>query len=565
MSRSFLSPIAWQTGALIGLFLCHHAAAQTKPTQIRSDEKTTVIEVTNHLAPSEAKVRKSLGTLVEADFREAPLNEVIQSIAKKIGNNIFVDEQALREQGLLPNEVVSHHGKPLAAARLLDRILPPLGLTWIVQDHVVKVTTIIAAQEIFVTRTYPVGDLIDFGKTHRTDVAIVDSSQLQFVQFGGGGNEICPCGPIPDNSPEGWLLELVQRNTLGDLWDSFEGSQGTLSYINNTIVIRQTQKVQDQCARILQTVRQFTKEGLPEGVMEIRPPHYSIKEDAAVKKALTKVLSIHCQRMPLNKVMEKLSDQLSVPIHLDEYALKEEGVALDETLSLELNDLPARSLLKLALLPLGCCMLVEDGRILVTTILAESEHVFTKFYDIRDLIEAGYESSKLPDLLQQETSGDWLHIANFGHGPMIPLDGLLAIQQTPSVFDQIDELLTDLRKNIAINRVPPKRQLQLDPKEVTTQFYNLNGVGDPVEVREAIAKLIAPDSWAINTGDSAGQLHPIGDVLVVKNRNEVQVQIKAFLDDLKKARANHFSSSVLHVNHDLLVARLTRRIELTAD
>ena len=545
MSRQML-PVGILGVCVLGIVLASSAQdadpfskANDGPAEKKA-ETPAGLELSEAQAPTEADLRKALNTKVPVDFEDDPLIDVMKVIAKGAGTNIVVDEAALTEEGVAVDEGVTMKGPALEGARLLDRILKPLGLTWIFEDNVVKVTTIIAAEEKLYTVTYPVGDLLKYGEEHLPDdLAAFQSMPLEYVQFGDCGGGICGGvggigGLAAASGPGEWLTDLLQDMTPGP-WQDYDGTGGSITLIKNSLSVRQTQKNHELVAKILSTVRDFTQGELPSKASAIRPPHYPLKEDEAVKKALTRVVSMKARDVPLKDFLEHLGMKLEIPTHLYQEALTEEGVAIDEPLNFDLKNLPADSMLKIALEPLGLCHIVDDGRLFVTTIIEAEERLNTVIHDVRDLEEADYSGTALLDLLQSESSGPWEDIDGTGGTARLPLKGLLAVRQTHNVHIQVAAILADVRKQLAEADAPAGKKEPPDPQAVSTKFYGLMGTGDLQAVQQAILTLVEPKSWSKNGGE--GEVLLISNLIVVKTKNEVQTKVQEFLKDLEKANA----------------------------
>lgn len=488
-------------------------------------------------APTEETIRKALETPVEVKFEDVPFHQFVASLAKATGTNIWIDEQALTEEGVAIDEPVTRHGKPLAVGRLLDRVLEPLGLTWIIQDDVVQITTIIAAEEKFITRVYPIGDLLKYAKEQEvTQGNLAATNRLHPVQFGEGEEGF---GNFSPTGPTDWLVSSLQYLTSGP-WVDLDGTGGTISSDNKTLVIRQTHKVQHQCKRIIDAIREFTRGELNSNPTAIRPSHYGTEEDKTVEKALSKVVNIKAKDQPLNRVLASLADAVAVPVSIYEQALNEEGVAIDEPINLEFQNLPARSVLHRVLDPLGLQAIVEDGQLFVSTIVETDERLTTKVHDIRNLDEAGYNGNAILDLLQQETSGPWVDLDGTGGTIETALPGLLIVRQTYKIHREMEAILANLRKTIPKpSGDSPKKELA-DPKAVSTQFYHLDK-GTVSAIKEAIQSLVEPDTWHTEIQNATGRMVLIENALVVKHTNETHTKIKQFLRNYYKfLEANQF-------------------------
>ncbi len=505
-----------------------------KPKKAKQETRKTPasVELSQAKAPSEADLRKALETTVPVDFEEVPLNELMQRFAKATGANFWLDVPALVEEGVSLDTPITLKEKPIAVARVLDRILEPLGLTWIIQDHIIQITTLVAADEILVTVTYPVGDLLEYAKTHSVQM---DDMTIPGMGVGIYMNRGLWMGMTGEawnsnrSTPADWLVYFLYNMTDGP-WQSTDGTGGTIIFLNNNLVVRQTRQNQVEVAKILGTIRQCIQGQLKSSPVAIRPPHYAVEEDEAVKRALAKVISVKCDDMALDAVIADIGNRLDVQVHINEPALRGEGVAMDENMNLELKNLPADSLLHLALKPLGLTSIVEDGRLLVTTLVAADERFFTKIYDIRDLSAAGSTGKKLLQVMLMETDGPWQNTDGAGGTMFEPLNGLLGVRHIHKVHQEVAAILADLRKQIADSPNQQEETEVPDPQAVSTKFYRFDTTNDSLAIQHAILTLIKPKSWSKNGGE--GEIVLIKNRLVVKTRNEIQTEVQTFLKDL---------------------------------
>jgi hypothetical protein len=113
-------------------------------------------------SPSEEKIQAALidPQGVEIEFIDTPLKDAIEFLADAHEITILIDEQALTEEGVSIDEPINRTLSGITLRSALKIILEPLGLTYVIEDEVMKITTIIAAEEKLSTRVYPVGDLV---------------------------------------------------------------------------------------------------------------------------------------------------------------------------------------------------------------------------------------------------------------------------------------------------------------------------------------------------------------------------------------------------------------------
>lgn len=130
------------------------------------------------LTKSEQQIQAALNADTKCDFPDIPLSKVMNSIQSQHGVNIFLDAFALQEQGLTAEEPVNVAvtGIPLKSA--LEIILKPLGLTYVVDSEVLKITTFYKANRTHQVRVYPVADLCKSHEDYQVLSDVIQNAQL---------------------------------------------------------------------------------------------------------------------------------------------------------------------------------------------------------------------------------------------------------------------------------------------------------------------------------------------------------------------------------------------------
>lgn len=138
-------------------------------------------------SPAEQRIFEELQKETEANFPDIPLSEVMTYFADLHNITILINSNDLGEEGLTPDEPVNVSLSGIKLKSALNIILKPIGLTYVVEDEVMKITTIVKSDEIYTTRVYPVADLVISVATQQ---ASVGSSQGGFGgQQGGFGQQ----------------------------------------------------------------------------------------------------------------------------------------------------------------------------------------------------------------------------------------------------------------------------------------------------------------------------------------------------------------------------------------
>jgi hypothetical protein len=174
------------------------------------------------MTDKEKEIVKSLNELTGSavNFRDVPLEQVLQFLQKEVGQPMIVDKSALEDLKIGYDTTISAAlPKRISKRTLLRRVLADLGLTYIVKNEVIEVTSLLRAQNETVVRYYPID------------------------------NFISPTGVFtlnPINSPfqVEQLVELIQTTIDPGSWQK-NGGQGTIVYHapSRTLIIRNTAEV----------------------------------------------------------------------------------------------------------------------------------------------------------------------------------------------------------------------------------------------------------------------------------------------------------------------------------
>ena len=167
---------------------------------------------------------------------------------------------------------------------------------------------------------------------------------------------------------------------------------------------------------------------------------------------------------PLSDVVDFLKDRHDVAIYLNRSALDDEGIATDVPVTQNLNDITLRSALRMMLNPLHLDYVVENEVLEITTQAdIAKNHVRPKVYPVGDLLASDRAEDDLASLAKAIRTG----IAPWTWCPDEPAEDeekrkpprlgtittfagdTLLISQTPRVHEQIDALLTELRRSRA--------------------------------------------------------------------------------------------------------------------
>lgn len=138
------------------------------------------------------RIEAALRDATECAFVDNPLEEALNYFEDLHHIEIWMDKQALQDEGVATDQQVTLVMSGVSLQSALDLILEPLGLTHITEDGVMKVTTQAKADERFTMRVYLVADLIesrgtedDFATLIRTVQNCTSGKWVDIDQEGG--------------------------------------------------------------------------------------------------------------------------------------------------------------------------------------------------------------------------------------------------------------------------------------------------------------------------------------------------------------------------------------------
>ncbi len=257
-------------------------------------------------SPAEAVILKKLSTPVTLSHgKPAPLSVVLDDLAKQAGIPIHLDPAGLEKAGVRSDTPVTLTiDQPISLKSALKLVLEQLALDTIVRDEVLKVTAPELMKGDYISRSYPVADLViavpnfssdGLGITGalRDGYSRLSGSPTVSVQPGGpqvgvngisgnggdgsvnpqtlaqvrgGGPAAGPTPSIPFGPPTvgggqadfASLIELIQNTVAPQTWNTV-GGQGAIQEFrtNLSIVVSQTQEVHEEIADLLEQLRRL--------------------------------------------------------------------------------------------------------------------------------------------------------------------------------------------------------------------------------------------------------------------------------------------------------------------
>ncbi|HWD39662.1 MAG TPA: hypothetical protein VG944_12490, partial [Fimbriimonas sp.] len=175
------------------------------------------------------EIERALKKPVDLRFTDTPLSDVVDFCAEHLDINIQLDAKGLTDAAVDPSAPVTFATrKPITFESALNLILEEFGLTFVIQNEVLRITSQEKADEIDITKVYYVGDL-------------VKAIPYQHAAFGP-------------------LLNLVTSHVHPDAWGDGNSSYYQLQpFADSYVILSQCPKVHVGVTELLANLREQIK------------------------------------------------------------------------------------------------------------------------------------------------------------------------------------------------------------------------------------------------------------------------------------------------------------------
>lgn len=175
--------------------------------------------------------------------------------------------------------------------------------------------------------------------------------------------------------------------------------------------------------------------------------------DRAIRQALQSRISVNFQKEPLGYIVRSQGQRLGINILLDVQALDGLGIDPDTTVTLEMSDVAFESVLEAMLKQLELTWMIRHESLLITTPEEAESYLETRLYPVADLVLSEYEDAIYEDdqvlidaIKAIVAPQSWDDVGGPGAITYYPNSRALVISQTRPVHEQVERLLTTLRK-----------------------------------------------------------------------------------------------------------------------
>ncbi|MGE5191700.1 MAG: hypothetical protein ACM3U2_04305 [Deltaproteobacteria bacterium] len=232
------------------------AAADDRGSAAQSDKKAaepattpataSTVEYLPRPSKDEQKILDALAKPTTIEFLALPLEDCLTFLKHYHNLNVWIDKATLAKEEINLDQRVTLDLTGVSLRSVLNLMLEPLELAYLVEDDVLKITTKGGANKL-ITRTYPINDLY-LGRVKVDDKAVPDKAATN---------------DKPAVRRAGDLEWAIMNAVEPDSWETLSGP-GTCTYVekSGSLVIRQTWGTHMKVLELLRDLREAkTKAG----------------------------------------------------------------------------------------------------------------------------------------------------------------------------------------------------------------------------------------------------------------------------------------------------------------
>lgn len=136
---------------------------------------------------AECRLRRKLSEPMSFNFGEVSLTDAANALAKQWDENVVLDFEALEDDGINPNELVTVSADQIPGRFALQRLLEPLGLNYLIQDESLVISTQTKSSEQLVVLPHSVrGIAVEYPLTQEERNNFVANRFGNGMGMGGG-------------------------------------------------------------------------------------------------------------------------------------------------------------------------------------------------------------------------------------------------------------------------------------------------------------------------------------------------------------------------------------------
>jgi hypothetical protein len=178
-----------------------------------------------------------------------------------------------------------------------------------------------------------------------------------------------------------------------------------------------------------------------------------------IESEFSRIIEWEFQAMPISDAFGFISESHQIPIRIDEGALSDLGVFLDDEITFTTSGVPMRDAIELILDDVGgsdLSYIIKNDVLMITSVTDAEDSMETRLYDMRHY--QGLDPSAAIEIIQEGTTSEWEDIDHAG-GTIVPIQGGLMVRQNQRVHREIAAVLEQVRQFTAAGLETPSQWL----------------------------------------------------------------------------------------------------------
>jgi hypothetical protein len=259
--------------------VAENTAAESPPaTKAKAEPAANVLPSEHALPPGEKwgflrsdreseKIVATLNLPTEVNFVDLPLEDAINYLRDYHKINIIIDLAAMQDLGVARDQPISLQHSGVSFRSTLRLMLEPLGLTYIVEDEVLKITS--PRKAMSVIAVYNIRDMVGphaailsaGGERERPAIGLTPVESVPVAREGAGA--VIPANNLRKPPVHTYqttsLAELVTQTIEPVTWIGAGGDGSAIQY-DGVLVIRNSHVVHEQVRSFLKLLRRTLDE-----------------------------------------------------------------------------------------------------------------------------------------------------------------------------------------------------------------------------------------------------------------------------------------------------------------
>jgi uncharacterized protein DUF1559 len=373
--------------------------------------------------PIASNVETRLATMIpKIEIAALPLADAATLLSQVGLVQITFDLETMARLGVKLDEPVTVKRSDSSLTEILESVLGPLGLTYVVEGNQILVTSPQRKENPLRQMRYTVSDLTG---TESGSVAELADLAVRLV------------------APESWRAS---------------GGRGTMDSNGGALVVQQTDTVHHELVTFCERLR--LARGLP---LRSRGDHarFSLStRPGMAAENLSRPVSLNFREPArLRRIVSDLEEAGGVNIHINWLMLVEEGISAHTTGTLSAHEMPLAEALGQLLQPLGLAYrVISVDTIEITTRKAALAKLDLEFFPVGDLLDKGLAVDSLMEPIKERLAPDtWSDAGGPGVLYFDQLSRCLIVLQPQQTQVSIEILLAGVRAELQRKRQPAEQ------------------------------------------------------------------------------------------------------------